>query len=379
MSVKVRQYRRGGFEVDIRFEWADGTPFRERRRAPVESRSAAKRWGEARERELIRRGRAVPPPEKKEVPTLSDFQKRFLDGYARANRQKASGIDSKESHLRIHLVPMLGKLALDQITDERVAELKGAKTHLSPKTVNNCLSVLNKLLDVAVEWKVIDKKPCRIRLLKVPESAFVFYDFAEYDRLVRAAEKCDRTVLATALLGGDAGLRRGEIIGLEQSDLDFDRGSIHVQRSVWKGIVDVPKGGRSRRIPMTRALRKVLREHRHLRGPRVLYREDGEVVTEKILRRWFSRAQRLAGLRANGGLHILRHTFCSHLAMRGAPVKAIQELAGHKDLTTTMRYMHLSPETRDAAIRLLDERPETTAAEQIFGDTVETAGPRQRN
>ena len=379
MSVKVRTYKRGGFEVDIRFEWPDGTPYRERRRAPVDSKSAAKRWGEARERELFRRGPSVPSSEPKEVPTLEDFQKRFLDGYARANRQKASGISSKESHLRIHLVPMLGKLALDQITDERVAELKGAKTHLSPKTVNNCLSVLNKLLDVAVEWKVIDKMPCRIRLLKVPESAFAFYDFAEYERLVRAAEKCDRSVLVTALLGGDAGLRRGEILGLEQSDLDFDRGTIHVQRSVWKGVVDVPKGGRSRRIPMTRALRKVLREHRHLRGPRVLYREDGEVVTEKILRRWFSRAQRLAGLRANGGLHILRHTFCSHLAMRGAPPKSIQELAGHKDLTTTLRYMHLSPESRDAAIRLLDERPDGAPAEQIFGDTVETAGPRQGN
>jgi integrase len=313
------------------------------------------------------------------VPTLTAFQSRFLDGYARAKRQKASGIDSKECGLRNHLLPTLGMLPLDQITDERVAGLMGEKAHLSPKTVNNFLSVLNKLLDVAVEWKVIDRKPCRIRLLKVPESAFAFYDFGDYDRLIRAAEGCDRRVLITALLGGDAGLRRGEIIGLEQTDLDFERGTIHVQRSVWKGIADVPKGGRSRRIPMTRVLKKVLREHRHLRGPRVLHRDDGGEVTEKILRRWFSRAQRLARLRANGGLHILRHTFCSHLAMRGAPLKAIQELAGHKDLTTTMRYMHLSPESRDAAIRLLDERPYGAPAEQIFGDTVETAGPRQRN
>jgi site-specific recombinase XerD len=40
------------------------------------------------------------------------------------------------------------------------------------------------------------------------------------------------------------------------------------------------------------------------------------------------------------GVHILRHTFCSHLAMRGAPARAIQELAGHQDLATTQRYMH---------------------------------------
>jgi site-specific recombinase XerD len=54
------------------------------------------------------------------------------------------------------------------------------------------------------------------------------------------------------------------------------------------------------------------------------------------------------------GVHILRHTFCSHLAMRGAPARAIQELAGHQDLATTQRYMHLSPPALYAVIRLLD-------------------------
>jgi hypothetical protein len=52
---------------------------------------------------------------------------------------------------------------------------------------------------------------------------------------------------------------------------------------------------------------------------------------------------------------ILRHTFCSHLSMRGAPARAIQELAGHADLTMTQRYMQLSPAALDAAIKLLDE------------------------
>src|SRR5437763_16782110 len=55
------------------------------------------------------------------------------------------------------------------------------------------------------------------------------------------------------------------------------------------------------------------------------------------------------------GIHILRHTFCSHLSMRGAPARAIQELAGHQDLGTTQRYMHLSPAAIEGAIRLLDQ------------------------
>jgi hypothetical protein len=54
--------------------------------------------------------------------------------------------------------------------------------------------------------------------------------------------------------------------------------------------------------------------------------------------------------------------------MRGAPAKAIQELAGHADLTTTMRYMHLSPAARLDAIHLLNRREEAV----LFGDIVET-------
>ena len=54
--------------------------------------------------------------------------------------------------------------------------------------------------------------------------------------------------------------------------------------------------------------------------------------------------------------YVLRHTFCSHLAMRGAPARAIQELAGHSELGVTQRYTHLSPAALDAAIQLLDGR-----------------------
>ena len=80
-------------------------------------------------------------------------------------------------------------------------------------------------------------------------------------------------------------------------------------------------------------------------------------------------ATRRARLQVTRSLHILRHTFCSRLAMRGAPAKAIQELAGHQSLSTTLRYMHHSPAARESAIRLLDGKG---AARAIFGDIVET-------
>jgi hypothetical protein len=81
-------------------------------------------------------------------------------------------------------------------------------------------------------------------------------------------------------------------------------------------------------------------------------------------------AQRVAGI--DQGVHILRHTFCSHLAMKGAPARAIQELAGHADLSTTQRYMHLSPAATEDAIRLLDGRQAGVVPGENFGDILDT-------
>ena len=81
--------------------------------------------------------------------------------------------------------------------------------------------------------------------------------------------------------------------------------------------------------------------------------DDGSALTRQKVQYRMKRAARRANL-THEGVHILRHTFCSHLAMRGAPAKAIQELLGHQDLSMTQRYMHLSPAALDAAIRLLD-------------------------
>ena len=91
MSVRVTPYPRGGWEVDVRVVLPDGSRRRDRRKVSVTSRSAACRWGQARERELLKPS-VAPSPLPKEVPTLADFAGRFLDGYARANRQKPSGI-----------------------------------------------------------------------------------------------------------------------------------------------------------------------------------------------------------------------------------------------------------------------------------------------
>jgi len=163
MGVTVRRYRRGGWEVDIVWRAPDGRCRRERKRLTVDSRSTARRRGEARERELLVNGPAV----RKEVPTFGAFWPRFLDGYARANRQKPSGIAAKETIGRVHLQPHFGTKRLDAITTEQVQRLKHALTNRAPKTVNNVLTVLNVVLRKAVEWNVLERMPCVIRLMRI--------------------------------------------------------------------------------------------------------------------------------------------------------------------------------------------------------------------
>ena len=182
MSVRLRRYRSGGWEVDITTRLPNGSRRRERCKAPVSSKTAALRWGEDRERHLLQHG--VPQP-RKEVPTLEEFAPRFLDGYARANRQKASGVAAKEMIVRVHLTPALGARRLDAILNEDVQRLKHRLLKKAPKTVNNILTVLNVLLKKAVEWDVIERLPCTIKLLPVAKA----FDAVLRLRRVRAARR----------------------------------------------------------------------------------------------------------------------------------------------------------------------------------------------
>ena len=191
-----------------------------------------------------------------------------------------------------------------------------------------------------------------------------FHDGDAYERLVECARQESETAYLIVLLGGEAGLRCGEIMALRRSDVDLTTGQICVAQSEWKGHVTAPKGGKPRYVPLTTRLADALRATRHLRGPRVVCDAHGKPLTQKIVQTTVGRVARKANARP--GVHILRHTFCSRLAMRGAPARVIQELAGHQDLKTTERYMHLSPSAATSAIQLLETQP-------ARGDIGETA------
>ena len=283
MSVTVRPYRQQDsnrqehnekptreWEVDIQMRTLTGVPFVNASKRRSGTYNAAVRWGEARERVLYEQMLKPPPlAEIKEVPILAQFVRRFIAEYAEAERQKASGIADKESRLRNHLLPPLGHKRLDHIHAEDVQKVKQRLKHLSAKTTNNVLTVLSMVLKKAVEWGVIDRLPCTIRLLKVPKAAPRFHDFQDFERLLQAARDFDWRAELAVLLGGEGGLRLGEMTPLEWADIFFETRQIRIERAEWKGIVSTPKSGQIRYVPMTQRLMAALREHRHLRHRRV--------------------------------------------------------------------------------------------------------------
>lgn len=350
MPVAVRPYAKAppgvrAWEYDVSGQRSDGTTFRERRKSQFTSKCATERFARRRFVELMN-----PPPKSKSAPpTFAEFWPRYLETRCVAAGNRASSIESKESIYRLHLSPAVGHLRLDEITAEHIDRLKTGFAG-RPSTGNNVLTVLNTILECAVDYAIIEKKPVRIRWFPRRRVRRPFYDFEQYERLLDRARKLDPRSETLVLLGGDGALRRGEILALEQSDIDYERGFITVERQIRRGRLGPPKGGVVATIPTTDRLLGALRQVRHLRGPRVLYRNTGEALDEATLRRWLNKAQRLANLKESGP-HILRHTAISHMVMRGVNVRAVQEFARHADMKSTMGYMHLAPGHLEEAVR----------------------------
>jgi integrase len=359
MSVRRRKWRdpatgvtKECWMIDVVVEHKDGRRERVRKVAPVQSKRAAEQYERELRAELLMGSSKVEKEVVEEAPRFEAFAAEFLSTYAKTNN-KPSEVRSKEAILRVHLVPAFGKLRIDAIGPKEVETYKARKLTegLSPKSVNNHLTVLRRVLALAVEWGKLRTVPV-IRWLRVPEQPFDFLSFEEAARLVQAA---DSSLWHTMIVVGlRTGLRQGELLALRWEDVDLTAGRLLVRRSVVDGIIGTPKNGKGREVPLGEEVLRILKAFRHLRGPLVFCAEDGRMLTKGECKHPLWRTCRRAGLRRIGW-HVLRHTFASHLAMRGVALKAIQELLGHATIEMTMRYAHLSPDVRRDAVKLLDE------------------------
>lgn len=300
----------------------------------------------------------IKPPEKKEVPTVKEFAKHFMSVAVVDNRP--STVDSKQVILDRHVIPLLGAKRLDSIRYAEIQDLKLAlSATLGPKTVNNVLTVLRRMLEIARQREVIAAVP-NIEWLHAPRPEFDFLNYEETDRLVGAARDEWRCMVLVAVR---TGMRQGELLGLRWEDVDLFAGKVNVRQSIVRGRVGPTKSGRSREVPLSSEARGVLKAHRHLRGELVFCDAAGHALTKGECKHPLWAACKRAGLR-RVGWHVLRHTFASHLVMRGVPLKAIQELLGHATIAMTMRYAHLGPEVSRAAVELLDRRGIVVASDE---------------
>ena len=304
-----------------------------------------------------------PPAPKKEVPTVREFSNIFIE--TSRTKNKPSTIDAKNAVLKCHLLPLIGDLPIDEVSYAVVEDLKlalakkrvtrprkkqeGQPETLSPKTINNAMMCLHRMLVVARKRRLIEYVP-DFEWMRAPLPEIDFLDFDEAARLIEAAQGQLRTMILVALR---TGMRHGEILALRWQDVDLVAGRLTVRQNVVRGVIGTPKSGKPREIPLGDDVRAALKAHRHLRGPLVFCDMAGKMLTDSESKGPLAHTCKRAGLRNVGG-HCLRHSFASHLAMRGATLKVIQELLGHSTITMTMRYAHLAPEVARDAVRLLD-------------------------
>ena len=239
-----------------------------------------------------------------------------------------------------------GNLPVKELNQQKVEKFLAERMeekHLSPATRNRHLAHLSSVFNRGKEWGLIIDNPAQgIRPLRENGARTRFLDKEEIQLLLNAASKEFRPILMTAL---HTGMRKGEILKLMWSDVDFKNRLITVTES---------KSGKKRMIPMDNNLCETLRTlpARFKRG----YVFPSPVKDGKPrfgVQRQFGSAVKKAEIE-NIRFHDLRHTFASHLVMNGVDVMTVKELLGHASLTMTMRYTHLAPDHRLRAIKTLD-------------------------
>ena len=288
---------------------------------------------------------------KKENPKFSEFAARYLE-YSKANKP---AYVVEKYYVPKALAPFFGRYRLNEITALTVEKYKQdrLKRGLKKSSINRELGLLKSMLSTAVKWQLTDQNGAReAKLFKLDEPTVDrVLSYEEEAKLLKACEDLElqyraphlKPVIIVALY---TGLRRGEILRLRWTDIDFENTVLVVRKSK-------SKAGRGRLVYLNTDLKKLLLWLRQgTEGPWVFPSPKcpGEHVSD--VKHSFSRAVKLAGI-PHFTMHCLRHTFCTRLADAGVPLPVIQELAGHASILMTRRYTHPANELKQKAVELL--------------------------
>lgn len=309
----------------------------------------------------------IQPPSNS--PRVSEFLANWLAAAKPALRP--STYVSYEGVVRLHLVPEIGRLRLEKLSVEHIADLltrKQRDPRLSPTTVRYVLLVLRIALNRAVRWGLVARNVARL----VDPPRLVHKDVrvlspVETSKLLDAAR--GEAIEGLIVMAVSTGMRLGEALGLQWKDIDLERRQLRINKSLQRipgrgQVLSETKTRRGRRslvMPITAV--EALRAHRtkqigwrRAAGSKwnemgfVFTSSTGQPVDQRNVQRVFRRVLRRAKL-PRMRFHDLRHSCASLLLAQHTDPRVIMETLGHSNISVTMNmYAHVMPALkRDAA------------------------------
>jgi integrase len=286
------------------------------------------------------------------------------------------------------LIPTFGGIEIARVNPLLVSEAvaswstgprgDGREGVLSKRSVQLALVVLRMALDQAVRWNLTARNPASaVDAPRVIRKEQAFVSIGDLTRLFEAS--AEDGILAPVVTAVGLGLRRGELLGLKWSDLDLDRGTISVSRTLQridgKLVTKEPKTSQSRRTLVAPAfVLDALRDHRRAQSEARLAlgigrakdidawmfaNAEGGPLDLDAFGKKFMRTTKRAGL-AHVHLHSLRHGYAVLGLQAGIDIKVISSNLGHSSIRLTAdTYSHVvSSVGQDAADRLDGARSE---------------------
>lgn len=287
-----------------------------------------------------------------EAITFSEFWHKASFPQVHADKKRKTAL-SKEQFFRLWLAPVIGDKTFLKIAPSHLEQIKRNMTAagMSARTVQHALGVLRQVFNLARIRRVFrgTNPVSDVRQASVDNSRMHFLTHEEADRLMAELKRRSLQLHDISLVSLHCGLRAGEIFNLEWPDVDFTRGRLFILDSENNGI---------RTAHMTEEVRRMLESRNESTGP-VFKTLTGERIQE--VSGVFDKAVSAVGL--NEGIedrrqlvvfHTLRHSFASWLVEAGTHLFMVKELMGHRSLSMTERYSHVSDETVKAPVNVFE-------------------------
>lgn len=312
------------------------------------SERAAKKWHDERKAEL--RGQDPRALVEAGRLTFDDLLERFEKKHIPSLRSERSR-DLYTAEIRLRIRPFFEYRKLKSITPELIMEFRDGFVD-QPKVGNYCLGVLRNILNRAKAWKMIPASPFPedFDWLEEEEAEIRWWDSPDDIQKFLDVAKAKSVYYPLFLLGLETGMRYGELAGLWKSDIDFDRGRIHVQRQ-WHSKAKsgkhygLPKWGKKRWIdfdPQGQLAVELKKAKLASKSDLMFPSKTGRPHSYDKVLKGFDRVIIRAKV-PKIGLHGLRHTFASWYVKMHDDIWALSAMLGHSSVTTTERiYAHHS-------------------------------------